>query len=624
MDRFDEMRAKSQKSNNNEYANGNLPMPISSLNFTQTKYIRGKGVVEMNIPNGTTSVDLLVKEMEEPSSLNDYTFKIELGPNETKKEIVFPPNEKNCYKPKYGMWAISKNESGMQTALNYSNKISFDFSYSGNTMTANFNGSMSSTTSGTLVTRRMGKYLFLSSSNTFTGLFVIDTETNEMKQITTLNTNWSNVLELEENIFLVSTSDVAYLYNNDTGEFNLVAEMGGYNKIEFWNKKGIITSTNTSAGILIYNEDGTFENIGYSKHSIIKTSSGIFVYCASYSNVANKEVYLFNSDNNTLDEVLFDDNTSYDAVGSKIVVDNGGTIWLSRYQGTTSQPVYYYTGGAFKKQSTVPYMNFYNSKVFDMYGDKYYVSQKRLFKIAGGSITEVSSSFKNILSGTIVYTFKQGEGYVIISSGYSYFYDGTTATEIYSSLLSTSSVPVQIDDAVYIAGNSLTIKIENGTYVTVSSSYALSGFQKVGGEIFAYRMSSPYSDGRYVLYHLKNDSFEQVVQYWGNTKEATLSLFAKDNLIYLVPNISGGLSYAADSYVKVKTYNLTDGTITDISTIKGGKQIGIDFYAYSDKYIYSIENENGTPSGLTSATHYQNGVAVAQVTSAGISVAYQI
>ena len=623
MDRFDEMRGKSQSGNSNEYANGNLPMPINALKFTQTQYVRGKGVVEMNIPENTTSVELLVKEMAVPESLSDYTFKLELSPEDIKKEIVFLPNENNCYKPKYGMWAISKNESGIQTALNYSNKISFDFLYSGNTMTANFTGSMSSTNSGTLVVKRVGKLLFVSSSNTFTGLFTIDTETNEMKQVTTLNTNWANVLELEENIFLVSTSAVAYLYNHDTGEFNLIVEAGVYNKIEFWNGKGVITSTNTSAGILIYNEDGTLENIGYSKHSIIKTSSGIFAYCANHSAVSNKEVYLFNAENNTLEEVLFDDNISYDAVGSKIVVDNGGTIWLSRYQSSTYQPVYYYSGGVFKQQSAVLYMNFYNSSIFEMYGNKYYISQQRLFKIGEGAVSQVVTGLTNVYSGTS-YAFKQESGYVIVAYGYIFFYNGTSISSLYDSQLNKDTKPIQIDGKVYYSGSSsTTIMIDNGVVSTVSSN-ALVGFYKLGDEIFAYRYTSPYSDGRYVLYRLIDGMFTQVIQYWGGIREATLATFLKDNLVYLVPSITGSLSYAADSYVTVKTYNLTANTITDISTVKGGKAIGIDFYAYSNKYVYSIENEIGTPSGLASATHYQNGVAVARVTSTGISVVYQV
>lgn len=106
---------------------GFLPMPVTNLTFTQEKYTRGKGTVKFIFPKDTTSVDILVKENELPENTGDYDQKVTTENGEA--EIIFDKHEDGTYASQYGIWAVSNNDSGTQTALSRSNRNIYDFLY---------------------------------------------------------------------------------------------------------------------------------------------------------------------------------------------------------------------------------------------------------------------------------------------------------------------------------------------------------------------------------------------------------------------------------------------------------------------------------------------------------------
>lgn len=218
MDRFDEMRARGSNSGGGGggESDGFLPLPASQLEFTQTLSNRGKGKVHFVFPRDADEVQLLIKKDGLPQNLNDYD-EIHSFENGGIKEIEFNSNEKGSYANEYGLWAVSKNEAGRQSALNNTNRYLYRIWHSQG-ISKEVDIPENVPLLADLSTYRFENYIFVSEYSKSSGLIMIDMEVNTADVLLEFPSNqgssngrrWERFVRLDENTVLGSPIDGNY------------------------------------------------------------------------------------------------------------------------------------------------------------------------------------------------------------------------------------------------------------------------------------------------------------------------------------------------------------------------------------------------------------------------------
>lgn len=280
MDRFDEMRARIMSGGGSGTPDGFIPLPVSQFEFVQTLGVRGRGTAKFIFPEEATEVDLIVKKGRLPESLQDYDELFTLTNGNS--ELIFTPDANNRYAKQYGFWAVSKNDAGVQTALNATNRKLYTFLYASNALEANYSGALGSATS--LFSKAVDDIIFISSSSV-KGTFVLDRTTNTITQPLTsyYMDNWY-IYKINENKYaLVVTNNSTvgtWEYDHSTGTCKQVGS--GYTQyrtcIELDDFVILGDSAGSSVPIMYKKTTDTWQvTNGYKEMSMLKTSQGLFM-----------------------------------------------------------------------------------------------------------------------------------------------------------------------------------------------------------------------------------------------------------------------------------------------------------------------------------------------------------
>ena len=293
---------------------GILPMPVGYLGFTQTKYVRGEGVVTINFPEDATSVDLLIKKNSAPENILDYNQKYTFtsgGPH----EITLTPNGDGNYERRYGMWAVSKNENGTQTALNYANKRVDSLLYTDGVVTeSNYSGSYNSSSwmssSYNLESKRALDYVVLTNGGSSTGAYLLNLKTKSLRKFS--SSGYSiDFFEIGNNKAIAthgSNGSGCYLIDGNTDTIQtLYTDVRGINNMRSTDRFTILSSSYVTAPAIIYDKQkDTFTRINDTSYTrnIHVTPSGIFFQRSSAS---SSQAYLkkLNESTMTLEKVGF-------------------------------------------------------------------------------------------------------------------------------------------------------------------------------------------------------------------------------------------------------------------------------------------------------------------------------
>lgn len=632
MDRFDEMRARVVKGSSNGgsvTSNGFLPLPVTQLSFTQDLTTRGKGSVKMLVPK-ECMVDVLIKKGSLPTSANDYNQKITLEEGSNVGEILFEKDpETGYYSSKYGIWAISRNDNGIQTALNNTNMGLYDFRFSKNLniTSGSVNSSNSTSLFGPLIKYEDTDSIFLdnwwvSGKGYITGIARIDKNTNTIMQVTAESYAFGNYIPITNDKVLISSGERSFFYTKSTNSTTTVnqdfAAIDSYMNLE--NKDLILVysgSSSKNTRVLNGNTNSVVTNIYTAKP--YRTSLGIFLCNTNYTH-NGKAVYILDETTGNITEVLHSGTWSAGATSHKVKLheDKYGTIWF----GADS----YYSCWKYDGEYLVDVLglaySFYYSTIFALDDDEYYVANNTLMKFNGDEISKIATGLpcyylKSVKVG------KQNGKYYIIGQGfnsnnsagnwYTFEFDGGNLTQISTSYSFTN---------VYeIGGKTFFTSTSNGVYEVVDGEFIkvcethLIDIKEFYGSLYGI------GNGNKDVYMYKDNSFVQIVETSSNS-DVRVSIHGLQDLIYIV-NYYAGASNNAE--IPIKTYNPSSEEV--LITDKLVKyRLGIqDYVSQSSQKVYYLSDDSSEEISMPSinGAGFSNGKGVCfYATSSKLTVIY--
>lgn len=486
---------------------GHLPLPVSSFAFTQINYQRGKGNVTFNMPENASAVDLLIKENGMPELPDDYDKKYTFSNSSGAKEIVFDKHPDDTYADSYGLWIVSYNDDGTQTALNKINQKIINLNYTRNIVTEiQLTGSFTPSywTNNNLEVKGDDKYFAFTNGNSSAGLYYVNKELGEIRKINSVSGGYSvNAYSLANQKLFLSQGSYGGTYIIDGKTDTCTTLYSNLNAINTMRTDGrfyILYSGYEDRSIVIYDaQNDTFKKqdiTGY--RTCFLTQSGFFLKRYAYSS-SYPYLYKLNESNSTFELVRFYNNNGEMYPGGKLehngdfVEDKYGGIFFSFDQ--SSWEVFRYDGQNMdstwiEKPNIDSSKNFYGLKIFECPsdGEKFFIKNGTLYRFYGDDIVSFATGLSgSISSGASGVIFKQNSRYYLTTSGKLYEIYNGTATVLVSYTTHNSSF--ETEDKLFFTEDSKVYMIKNNSLSQVSS-VGLKNFVKINNEIFATNMSN--------------------------------------------------------------------------------------------------------------------------------------
>lgn len=577
-------------------SSGNLPLPVKQLSFTQTKYVRGKGTVDFIFPETATAVDLYIKENEVPETLDDYNKMYTFTDKDGAKDIEFDQHEDGTYASKYGMWAVSRNDSGTQTALNHTNKIlPITLYYTGDIIETSFGKAVNDYqywSAGSYSPYKLnckrcpnGKTLFGLTNCSDTGLYEIDKKAGTVKQLLNSGTNYVHHTNIDDKISFIANENYQYEYNSETSEITQISNFSGAYNVWLRYKHYRFVEKNSSGDYcIIYNTlTKTWKTIkkGSAYTRLILTEEGVFAYniYAKTSDATYKRVYKFNEETETFVEIKIIGNSWGANQYAKLVEDSYGTVWMDDSNASYAAAVTYYNGEMFVSPSDNYKPRFYEAAVFKMGGAKYFIYEGTLVKFDGNKLTNVATGFGSYTMTSVTCKEQNGKYYLwCVGGSYPalYEFDGNEVTLIEGNDTSYPYYSItQIDNVIYFSHNSTTYKIENNSLISLGGvSGTLGYFQKIDGYIYA---TSGAMKNAYIL---KGNTFKQIATTTQETR-----LWERNGTIYIAQSYN---KWSSSSELNVLQYT-PDKDTAEATSIFVRWHLGYGYYLSTDnKKVYNL------------------------------------
>lgn len=570
-------------------SSGNLPLPVKQLSFTQTKYVRGKGTVDFIFPETATAVDLYIKENEVPETLDDYNKMYTFTDKDGAKDIEFDQHEDGTYASKYGMWAVSRNDSGTQTALNHTNKIlPITLYYTGDIIETSFGKAVNnysywdaSSQSYKMIALKLGDgNILLSNQYSKSGLYLIDKKTGAVSKVSEQGYDAVHFMYVDAKNTYVSGGGTQYNYNSETKELNPISAISGtINQTLRYKNLCFVYANAINSEALLYNvETQTWKKInkpGYCK--LFSAEEGVFAYniYTKTSDTTYKRVYKFNEETETFVEIKIIGNSWGADQYAKLVEDSYGTVWMDDSNTSYAAAVTYYNGEMFVSPSDNYKPRFYEAAVFKMGGAKYFIYKGTLVKFDGNKLTNVATGFGSHTMTSVTCKEQNGKYYLwCAENSYSalYEFDGNEVTLI---LDSGGSSITQIDNVIYFTYGYATYKIENNSLISLGSvSETLGYFQKIDGYIYA---TSSAMKNAYIL---KGNTFNKIATTTQETR-----LWERNGTIYIAQSYH---KWDSSSELNVLQYT-PDKDTAEATSIFVRWHLGYGYYLSTDnKKVYNL------------------------------------
>lgn len=624
---------------------GILPMPITALSFEQEPYTRGKGQVKFAMPDDCEEVDVLIKESSYPTSVNDYDQIVNINNPEsgTPFEIVFVPKEDGSYSYEYYLWALSKNENGTQTAINYMNRIIINPLYaSGKFM----EGSVSTSStqnweSYNLEMKRAGKYVFISARS---GIFILNLETCEFKCVAEYEHNSPEKLEVVPTAngkYVIIVKGRTYVFDSSDDTATYLDTFGGAEfQFEAQNQLFFLGGTKD---VFIYDKtDNTY---------ILNTLSYYIAYLCKVG--ADAIIRIDNGQTTDYRYLKFNTSTKdfdIDVTGTLIeptnlsnpITDAYGNTWAFVYIKSSKSSAFWclakYDGLSFNREVDTPLASlsqtdFDKIKPINLglsgYQDPLFYSGTKLYYSNGSYLEEWGTCpLVNTKQFKVYKKFNIGNNKIL------FFWTTTTDTDtlfvgIADTQLKTISttVPVYLsigrsepfttnvsssatkyfcfdENNIYYYYSGAITQFNNQTArfegITISPSYSVV-YKKVGNSFFGFDTNSVNN-----IYFWNSDMSSLTFKAVFSNNFPYVDFYQKGNLIYIVAN---DLDYRTSAYSRVsemvKIYDPSTDTVTAHSTLKGGLKIGNGlYYSPADKKIYDIINETYEDTTISAVTRF--------------------
>lgn len=642
--------------------NGFLPMPVTNLTFTQEKYTRGKGTVRFVFPKDTTSVDILVKENELPANTGDYDKKITTENGET--EIIFDKHEDGTYANQYGIWAVSNNDSGTQTALSRSNRNIYDFLYAtGDILESQVNGLnlnlsyqywgnyiSSSNVPKSFACKKLGDHLLFNQGNPYNsdqkyGLFDLNLKTNELKNIA------SNYCLGIIQVFNTTPVNNKYLIMPDVGTRILlydslngtVTNIGAGNSafntgILLDNNTVICTSGYASAPKMLFNfSDNTLKTLYVSNTTTegflrncqtVKTTQGVFAITKWSTNDSTNSNYNFcykyNETTESFDIVKYGDGDGVvlaPKYKAQIYETSDGVIFMS-YEGTEWN-VHIYDGTKFINSGYSSSYSFYGMPIFSIGSHNCYLKNGKIYEFVGTEIQQFAD-LGDTTARTFARVFEFSNGnYLLMTSSYNYLINGETNTATKTSENGTiysndKAHFLFVDDTVYYSSLAKSYAISNdGTattlYTGTSQGSELQGYKKVNGKIVAFSYSTYF----YPLV-LEGETFTKLSTTISSSSASyiTKNAYGRGNYIYFVysytPTYKNNFSWqqwASGDDLDVYRYNIQNKTLDKLDGRKVSLHLGSgNYWSATDKKVYNFETGASENVSFETVNLFSNGL----------------
>ena len=644
--------------------NGFLPMPVTNLTFTQEKYTRGKGTVKFIFPKDTTSVDILVKENELPTNTGDYNQKITTENGEA--EIIFDKHEDGTYASQYGIWAVSNNDSGTQTALSRSNRDIYDFLYAtGDILESQVNGLNlslsyqywgnyinSSNVPKSFACKKLGDHLLFNQGKPYStsdsiryGLFDLNLKTNELKNIA------SNYCTGIIQVFNTTPVNNKYLIMPDVGARILlydslngtVTNIGAGNLafnagILLDNNTVFCTSGYTSAPKKLFNfSDNTLKTLYVSNTTsegvlancqLVKTTQGVFAitkWSTSTSTSNNYNFcYKYNETTESFDIVKYGDGDGVvlaPKYKAQIYETSDGVIFMS-YEGTEWN-AHIYDGTKFINSGYSSSYSFYGMPIFSIGSHNCYLKNGKIYEFVGTKIQQFAD-LGDTTARTFVRVFEFSNGnYLLMTSSHNYLINGETNTATKTSENDTiysndKAHFLFVDDTVYYSSLTKSYAISNdGTVTTLytgtSQGSELQKYTKVNGKIVAFSYNTYF----YPLV-LESGTFTKLSTTISSSSASniTKNAYGRGNYIYFVysytptyKNNSSWEQWASGDDLDVYRYNIQDKTLDKLDGRKVSLHLGSgNYWSATDKKVYNFETGASENVSFETVNLFSNGL----------------
>lgn len=642
-------------------AEGFLPMPVTSLSFTQEKYTRGKGTVKFIFPKDTTSVDILVKENELPANTGDYDQKITTENGEA--EIIFDKHEDGTYANKYGIWAVSNNDSGTQTALSRSNRNLYDFLYaSGDILetqvtglpTMQLNGTYWGVANGSNVTyktfccRKCGNHVLFNQGNPYSnaasaryGLFDLNLETGELKHITT-EYCMGNIQRFNntpvDNKYLLMPSKHSYiiLYNSSNGTVtNIGTGNASFNSgILLDNETVICISGYTTAPKMLFKfSDNTLKtlkvgsgtNEGWLQYcQVVKTTQGVFAIVKYNTSTSTSNDYNFcykyNETTESFDKVKYNGNLVAPNYKAQLYETSDGIIFMS--YDSTAWNVHRYDGEQFVSADTN--IQFYGRPIFSIGSHTCFLNGGKIYEFVGTTIQQFGSlGDTEERTFARVFNFSNGN-YLLMTSSSNFLISGETnaitkITDVENLYSNSALYFLFADDTVYYSSISKSYAISNDGTATVlysgtTSVNVLQSYQKANGKIVAFSQGPSYI---YPLV-LENGAFSNlgITANINTDRYTTKKAYGRGNYIYFVysytpyyKSSNAWQSWNTADDINVYRYNIASKTLETLEGRKVSLHLGSgNYWSATDKKVYNFETGDTQNVSFEAVNLFCNGL----------------
>lgn len=639
---------------------GFLPMPVTNMTFAQEKYTRGKGTVKFIFPQDTTSVDVLIKENELPSNTEDYDQKVTTESGEA--EVIFNKHEDGTYANKYGIWAISNNDSGTQTALSRSNRSLYDFLYSSGDVSESqvaglsleldysywgcYEGSYKVYKS--FACKKLGDHLLFNqgrpkSSVYKYGLFDLNLKTNELKCITTSNClgiiqTFNSTPVDNKYLIMPSVNTRLLLYDSLNGT---ITDIGSGNTnfntgIQLDNNTVMCISGYNSAPKMLFKfADNTLKTLAVTGDSnqgwlqncqVVKTTQGIFAITkwdtSSSTNSFYNFCYKYNETTESFDKVHFNTESGYlvPLYKSQLYETADGVIFIS-YE-NANWIVHRYDGEKFVDTNTG--VHFYDRPIFSIGSHECYVNAGKIYEFVGTTIQKFGD-FGDTNERTFVKVFSYSNGnYLLLTSHGSFLINGETKaitklSDINDLESDAASYYLFVEDVVYFSSINTSYAVSNdGTITTLFSGTTqtdiVQRYQKVGEKIIAFRYTgtswSPVvlEDGVFIS---QGTQCATELSYYVLPKA-----YKRGNYIYFVysytQNYKSSTSWQqwdSSDDLYVYRYDVQNKTSEKLEGRKISLHLGGgNYWSASDKKIYNFENDISDNVSFEIVNLFSNGL----------------
>ena len=593
---------------------GILPMPITSLVATQIPFQKGQEKVRFNIPDGCTSVDLLLKEGSMPTDVDDYDEIVTINNPQYENIINIPPKaEDNSYAYKYGMWALPSGENGQQTAITAGNRIEFSPLYASGTFAEKKLTTSNSTAWSSGFFADYVQYENFAFIATPSGLLLLDLDEDTF---TLLNTDVlsvrPSVKQIDINRVFVFSGTNNYIFNTNTKtitKLNInIAYSGTYSGYAFFGTTKVYKISTDE--IISPSGVSSYSNISVSSvgafagndTSIIKfnTSTETFDTISTYS--------YYNSEQSELTASL----PTYSSNKYKILTDEYGTVWVLN-AGTSDSFCGIYDGTKIWKQTPsvdgrILYRLGYWSTISPygtVYSGYYYTYY---YVISNGSDFEtIATSSMNINMGTPYKTLAYNDGLLLISSDIKTYILNTTNHTITNPLVqNTSSTVTGGANYTCIDGNNIYVcgkyVMNNTTYYGLLKWNSNGYFEVLATNTTTDEMYYPTKVDEntmivFVQYYRRvvkislQDYTQEIIATVNSTNYCTFDFQKKDNYIYIIPVAT---STTNNHTTIAQRYNITSGETENLTNLNYIRFKIYDGYYTKSNYsqVYNLNSND--------------------------------